>query len=95
MRSIPTVTKNLLIINVLAFAAMYVFRSQVDLNDILGLHFFLASDFRIYQLVTYMFMHASFEHIFFNIIRKHLDGTFGCLLRKVDGEVNPDGLVAC
>jgi hypothetical protein len=82
MRSIPTVTKNLLIINVLAFAAMYVFRSQVDLNDILGLHFFLASDFRIYQLVTYMFMHASFEHIFFNMFALWM---FGCVVERVWG----------
>lgn len=82
MRSIPTVTKNLLIINVLAFAAMYVFRTQVDLNDILGLHFFLASDFRIYQLVTYMFMHASFEHIFFNMFALWM---FGCVVERVWG----------
>lgn len=82
MRSIPTVTKNLLIINVLAFAAMYVFRSQVDLNDILGLHFFLASDFRIYQLVTYMFMHATFEHIFFNMFALWM---FGCVVERVWG----------
>lgn len=82
MRSIPTVTKNLLIINVLAFAAMYVFRSQVDLNDILGLHFFLASDFRVYQLVTYMFMHASFEHIFFNMFALWM---FGCVVERVWG----------
>lgn len=79
MRSIPTVTKNLLVINVLAFAAMYVFRSQVDLNDIFGLHFFLASDFRIYQLVTYMFMHATFEHIFFNMFALWM---FGCVVER-------------
>ena len=42
----PTVTKNLLIINVLCFlGAMVARRYGVDLNDMLGLHFFLASDF--------------------------------------------------
>ena len=47
MRNIPTITKNLLIINVLAFIAMYVIKGSagVDLNDIFGLHFFMASDF--------------------------------------------------
>lgn len=68
MRSIPTVTKNLLIINVLMFIATWVFGMKgVDLSDYLGLHFFMASDFKIYQLITYMFMHKGFEHIFFNM----------------------------
>ena len=64
----PTVTKNLLIINVLCFlGAMVARRYGVDLNDMLGLHFFLASDFNPAQLITYMFMHANFQHIFFNM----------------------------
>lgn len=82
MRRIPIVTKNLLIINVLAFLAMYVFKSRIDLNDVFGLHFILASDFRIYQLVTYMFMHASFEHIFFNMFALWM---FGCVVENMWG----------
>ena len=82
MRSIPTITKNLLIINILAFAAMYALRSTIDLNSLLGLHFFIASDFRIYQLFTYMFMHASFEHIFFNMFALWM---FGCVVERVWG----------
>ena len=51
-------TKNLLIINVLAFVATLVLeRSGVDLTSMLGLHFFLASDYRVYQFLTYMFLH--------------------------------------
>lgn len=65
---LPTVVKNLLIINVLMFLATFTFqRFNIDLSNILGLHFFKASDFRIYQLVTYMFMHANFGHLFFNM----------------------------
>ena len=68
MRNIPTITKNLLIINVLMFLALFVFmRLGTDLNDVLGLHFFLTSDFHVYQLFTYMFMHGGFSHIFFNM----------------------------
>ena len=53
MRSIPAITKNLLIINVLAFFATFAFnRVGVDLENLLGLHFFLASDFKVYQLFT-------------------------------------------
>ena len=48
MNSLPTVTKNLLIINVLCFFGMVVAqRYGVDLNHLLGLHFFLASDFNL------------------------------------------------
>ena len=41
--------------------------SGVDLNNSLGLHFFKSESFMPYQLFTYMFMHANFEHIFFNM----------------------------
>ena len=68
MRNIPVVTKNLLIINILVFIATYVLRGvNIDLNDILGLHFFLAKDFRIWQFFTYMFMHGGFTHILMNM----------------------------
>ena len=83
MRSIPTVTKNLLIVNVIAFIAMLVFKNKgVDLNDIFGLHFFLASDFHIYQFITYMFMHGGWEHLFFNMFALWM---FGCVMERVWG----------
>lgn len=67
-RVLPIVVKNLLIINFLMFLATFTFRKfNIDLNDILGLHFFKASGFRPYQIVTYMFMHGNFEHLFFNM----------------------------
>ena len=59
MNTIPTVTKNLLIINVLMFLGTIVAQSYgIDLAQYLGLHFFLAEDFNAAQLITYMFMHA-------------------------------------
>mgnify|MGYP003409111464 FL=1 len=68
MNNLPAVTKNLLIINVLCFfGAIVARRYGIDLNDVLGLHFFMASDFKLFQLITYMFMHADFQHIFFNM----------------------------
>lgn len=84
MRNIPVITKNLLIINVLMFAASFVFgRVGINLNDILGLHFLLASDFHFYQLFTYMFMHAGLEHIFFNMFALWM---FGCVVENVWGQ---------
>ncbi len=80
---IPTITKNLLIINVLAFLAMMVLqRFGINLNDICGLHFFLAPDFQVYQLVTYMFMHAGWQHIIFNMFALWM---FGCVVERVWG----------
>ena len=83
MFRIPTITKNLLIINVLMFFATWVFAHQgVDLNRVFGLHFFLASDFSLYQLFTYMFMHANFTHILFNMFSLWM---FGCVVENVWG----------
>ncbi|MDO4949449.1 MAG: rhomboid family intramembrane serine protease [Bacteroidales bacterium] len=68
MSNLPTITKNLLIINVLCFLANIVCqRYDIDLNNVFGLHFFIAENFQFWQLFTYMFMHANWEHIFFNM----------------------------
>ena len=86
MRNIPIVTKNLLIVNVVAFLVCYLFGKDASgnfmLNDILGLHFFMASDFHVYQLITYMFMHGGFEHIIFNMFALWM---FGCVVERVWG----------
>lgn len=83
MNNLPTVTKNLLIINVLCFFGSIVGKKYgFDLNDICGLHFFMASDFNVGQLVSYMFMHANWEHIFFNMFAVWM---FGRTLEHVWG----------
>ena len=69
MNNLPTVTKNLLIINVLCFFGTIVARRYgIDVENLLGLHFFLTSDFNPAQLITYMFMHAGILHILFNML---------------------------
>ncbi len=79
----PKVTKNLIIINVLLFLGTYVASSYgIDLNKYLGLHFFLASDFNPAQLITYMFMHGGFGHLFFNMFAVWM---FGRTLETVWG----------
>lgn len=83
MRNIPTVTKNLLILNVLAYLVGMVFGIHSGgFNDLFGLHFFLAPDFGVYQLVTYMFMHASLSHLFFNMFALWM---FGCIVERTWG----------
>jgi membrane associated rhomboid family serine protease len=76
-------TKNLLVINVLAFLATYVLqRSGIDLNALLGLHFFKASNFHVYQFLTYMFLHGGFTHILFNMFALWM---FGSVIERVWG----------
>jgi membrane associated rhomboid family serine protease len=83
MMNMPVVTKNIIIINVLMFLATFVAQARgIDLSDYLGLHFFMASDFNPAQLITYMFMHGSLSHIFFNMFAVWM---FGRTLETVWG----------
>ena len=84
MFRIPTVTRNLLIINFLAFVSMLVLNQMgvANLNSLFGLHFFMAQDFHLYQLVTYMFMHGGWEHIILNMFMLWM---FGAVMERVWG----------
>ena len=76
-------TKNLLIVNFLAFVATWVLELRgIDLTSLLGLHFFMAKDFHLYQFVTYMFLHGGFTHIFFNMFALWM---FGVVIERVWG----------
>jgi len=82
-RNIPIVTKNLLIINVLAYLATLVLPTMgISLEQYGGLHFFMASDFNILQFITYQFLHGSFTHLFFNMFALWM---FGCVIENVWG----------
>lgn len=72
---IPPVVKNLLIINVLFFAAKYVMNNAgIDLDYLLGAFYFDSPFFKVWQLITYMFMHGDFMHIFFNMFALFMFG---------------------
>lgn len=80
---LPLAVKNLLIINGLMFLATVVFQGlNIDLTDVLGLHFFTSDKFKPYQLVTHMFMHGSWLHIFSNMFALWM---FGSVLENVWG----------
>ena len=83
MNNIPTVTKNLLIINVLMYLGTLAAASyNIELSDYLGLHFVLSEHFNAAQLITYMFMHGGFTHLFFNMFAVWM---FGRILEQVWG----------
>lgn len=66
---LPLVTKNLLIINVLAFLATLTFRNlfNYDVNSELGLYYIGSEAFKPIQFMTYMFLHGNFSHLLFNM----------------------------
>jgi membrane associated rhomboid family serine protease len=78
---LPTAVKHLLIINVIAYLAYYVLALQniVDLNHWLGIWSLQTGNFRIWQPLTYMFMHGSFDHLFFNMFALWM---FGSVLER-------------
>ena len=83
MRNIPVVTKILLLVNIIAFVATWILQLRgLDLNDLLGLHFFMAADFQVWQLLTYMFLHSGFTHILFNMFALWM---FGVVIENVWG----------
>lgn len=67
MRRLPTITRNLLLLNVIVFFLSAMRPFGLDLDSLLGLHYWTADSFHWWQPVTYMFMHADFNHIFFNM----------------------------
>ncbi len=74
---LPTAVKHLLITNFLAYFAYYVLARQgiCDLHYYLGLWSVNSGNFRIWQPITYMFMHANFTHVFFNMFSLWMFGT--------------------
>jgi len=82
--NIPPVTKNLILINVVMLLATMaggrIF--NVDLNQVLGLHFPKSELFQPYQIVTHMFMHGGVTHLFFNMFALFM---FGRVLESVWG----------
>lgn len=83
LQGTPPVVKNLLIINVLLLLAMFALeRLHIDLTNYLGLFFPLSKWFMPHQIVTSMFMHANFLHLFFNMFALFM---FGRVLENVWG----------
>ena len=81
--SLPPVTKNLVIINVLIWFAAFLFKNVGTFLVKFGaLHYWEASDFNAVQFFTYMFLHLDFSHVFFNMFSLFI---FGHVLERVWG----------
>ena len=81
--NLPEVVKNLLILNIIGFVAANVLQTRgINLNDLLGLHIPGGSKFQPYQFITYLFMHGSLMHIFFNMFALV---SFGSIIERYFG----------
>lgn len=73
-KAMPPVTKNLLIINVLIFVFMAIVGREEVIGQYCALHYFTSPFFNPAQLITYMFLHAGFTHLFFNMFALFMFG---------------------
>ena len=88
---IPPVVKNLLIINALVFFATIVIgKMGFDITEYLALHHWSSDKFKVWQIVTHLFMHGGnindpdggFLHLFSNMFALWM---FGAVLENVWG----------
>ena len=81
---LPVAVKNLLIINGICYLADVVMArlGVIDLSYWLGIWTLQTGMFRVWQPLTYMFMHGRFEHLFFNMFSLWM---FGATLENVWG----------
>ncbi len=81
--NLPLVIKNLLILNVLVFAADNILPLiGIDITRLFALHNIQSEYFKPFQFVTHMFMHGDLFHIFFNMFALYM---FGRVLEMVWG----------
>lgn len=91
LNSIPPVVKNLLAINIILWLLTLVSPNffarwgvNINLTDILGMHYWGSEKFNPAQLLTYIFMHSTtdYMHIFFNMFAVYM---FGSALENIWG----------
>ncbi len=76
MGRITDTVKTLLIINVVFFIGSELLKSKgIDANALFALWFPKHPNFKIWQLLTHMFMHGGTTHIFFNMFALYMFGS--------------------
>ena len=81
MSSIPTVTRNLIIINVIVFIATVI--NKPFMISTFAMFYPTSPYFHPWQILTHMFMHGGFWHILFNMYTLWM---FGSVLERMIGE---------
>ena len=80
LSSIPPVTKNIIIINVLIWIMAEL--KPDFMYETFSLFYPTSPFFKSWQIITHMFMHGGFWHIFFNMYTLFI---FGCVLERMWG----------
>ena len=81
---LPLVIKNLLIINGLVYLAQMTLKPMMgdSIENMFALHYWGSDLFRPHQIITHLFMHGSFGHLFSNMFSLWM---FGATLENVWG----------
>lgn len=81
---LPTIVKNLLIINGLFFVFTVVLENtlHIDIKDYLALYYPSSTEFRPYQFISHLFLHGNLMHLFSNMFALWM---FGAALENVWG----------
>ena len=81
---LPTIVKNLIIINALVFLAQTVFGTALGFSfeDVFALHTWQSPLFKPWQFITHLFLHGSIGHIFGNMLALWM---FGAILENLWG----------
>lgn len=78
--SMPPVVRNIIIINVIMLVATMIYENFM--YEHFALFYFGSTWFRPYQIITHMFMHGGFWHLFFNMYTLWI---FGSVLENMWG----------
>lgn len=78
--TIPPITRNLIIINVVVFIASFLLP---QLNTLFAAFYPFSPNFKSWQIITHMFMHGNFMHILFNMFTLF---SFGPILEQSLGD---------
>ncbi|PVH25536.1 rhomboid family intramembrane serine protease [Sphingobacterium corticibacter] len=79
LNNLPPIAKNLLIINIIFFVGSAIFSGS---SEFFGVFYPDSPLFKVWQPITYMFMHGSLMHIFFNMFALVM---FGSIIEQVLG----------
>ncbi|MDR2835810.1 MAG: rhomboid family intramembrane serine protease [Bacteroidales bacterium] len=83
LSALPPITKYLLLINIALYVITWLLQIKgIDLGFILGIFPPQSPYFKPFQVITHMFMHGSFTHLFFNMFALYM---FGSILERVWG----------
>ena len=80
--TLPPITRNIIILNVIVFILFYLLNSQ-ELYMKFAAFYPFSPFFKSWQVITHMFMHGSFMHILFNMFTLF---SFGPVLERTLGD---------